>query len=308
MSIKWKAAIAGAVVGALALAGVRRQLERILVRRLRRDQPGRLLDPRAGQQAGHRRLEQDRRRQGRRLQAVVRRVRRPEPRGDRRPEGRHRPPVARARRAEARRRQARRRRLERRPRPRASSPSPSWSSWSARATPRTSRAGTTWSSRASRSSPRTRPRPARRSGTSSPPTATCWPTAAPRPRPQAYLTKFFGNVVALPGSGRDATTAFQRRHRRRAALLRERGDPGPAERRGLRLHRPAETLLIENPGAVTTDATPKAKKFLDLPAPARQAQTDYAEEGFRPLVDGVKVDVKGANDPSDPFPTPPRSC
>ena len=25
---------------------------------------------------------------------------------------------------------------------------------------------------------------------------------------KAYLTKFFGNVAALPGSGRDATTAF----------------------------------------------------------------------------------------------------
>ena len=55
---------------------------------------------------------------------------------------------------------------------------------------------------------------------------------------QAYLKKFFGNVAALPGSGRDATTAFTGRHRRRAAVLRERGDPGPAERRGLRLRHP----------------------------------------------------------------------
>ena len=38
---------------------------------------------------------------------------------------------------------------------------------------------------------RTRPRPARRGGTSSRPTATCSPTAAPRPTPTAYLKKFF---------------------------------------------------------------------------------------------------------------------
>jgi sulfate transport system substrate-binding protein len=36
-----------------------------------------------------------------------------------------------------------------------------------------------------------------------------------------------------------------------------------------------------------------------------EAQEDYAQSGFRPVVDGVDVgEVEGANDPSDPFPTP----
>ena len=33
------------------------------------------------------------------------------------------------------------------------------------------------------------------------------------------------------------------------------------------------------------------------------AQADYAQSGFRPVVDGVEIgEVEGANDPSDPFP------
>ena len=58
-----------------------------------------------------------------------------------------------------------------------------------------------------------------------------------------YMTKFFGNVAALPDSGRDATTAFTERHRRRAPLLRERGDPRPPERPGLRLRDPGRDPL-----------------------------------------------------------------
>ena len=41
-----------------------------------------------------------------------------------------------------------------------------------------------------------------------------------------------------PGQRPGRDHRVQGRHRRRAAVLRERGDPGPAERRGLRLHRP----------------------------------------------------------------------
>ena len=66
---------------------------------------------------------------------------------------------------------------------------------------------------------------------------------------------------------------------------------------------PDQTLLIQNTGAVTTDASKAAKDFLDFQL-SKQGQTDYAKQGFRPLDESVKVDVKGANDPSDPFPTP----
>ncbi len=122
---------------------------------------------------------------------------------------------------------------------------------------------------------------------------------------QAYLKKFFGNVAALPGSGRDATTAFTGgtgdvllSYENEAILARQSGAD-------FDYVVPDQDLLIENPGAVTTDASPKAKKFLTY-LTGKEAQTDYAEEGFRPLGSGIKVDVKGANDPSNPFPTPPK--
>ena len=36
-----------------------------------------------------------------------------------------------------------------------------------------------------------------------------------------------------------------------------------------------------------------------------EAQADYAQSGFRPVVDGVEIgEVEGANDPADPFPAP----
>ncbi len=122
---------------------------------------------------------------------------------------------------------------------------------------------------------------------------------------QAYLTKFFGNVAALPGSGRDATTAFQGGNG--DVLLSYENEAILARQSGADFDYvvPPETLLIQNPGAVTTDSTPKAKKFLDY-LTGTEAQTDYAEEGFRPLDDSIKVEVKGANDPSDPFPAPSK--
>ena len=52
-----------------------------------------------------------------------------------------------------------------------------------------------------------------------------------------YVTHLVGNVATFPGSGRDATTAFTERHRRRPPLLRERGDPGHPGRRRLRVRR-----------------------------------------------------------------------
>ncbi len=54
---------------------------------------------------------------------------------------------------------------------------------------------------------------------------------------------------------------------------------------------------------MTKDASKAAKDFLDFQL-SKQGQTDYAKQGFRPLDKSVKVDVEGANDPSDPFPTP----
>jgi sulfate/thiosulfate-binding protein len=121
----------------------------------------------------------------------------------------------------------------------------------------------------------------------------------------AYLTKFFNNVEALPGSGRDATTAFQ--SGQGDVLLSYENEAILARQSGADFDYvvPPETLLIQNPGAVTTDATPKAEQFLEY-LTGKEAQTDYAKEGFRPLDDSIKVDVEGANDPSDPFPAPSK--
>jgi sulfate/thiosulfate-binding protein len=121
----------------------------------------------------------------------------------------------------------------------------------------------------------------------------------------AYLTKFFGNVEALPGSGRDATTAFQ--SGQGDVLLSYENEAILARQSGTEFDYvvPPETLLIQNPGAVTTDASAKAKKFLTY-LTGKEAQTDYAEQGFRPLDDSIKVEVEGANEPSDPFPAPSK--
>jgi len=125
---------------------------------------------------------------------------------------------------------------------------------------------------------------------------------------QAYLTKVFKNVKALPGSGRDATTAFQGgtgdvliSYENEAIFARQNGEK-------IDYFVPKDTLKIENPAAVTTKANPKAKAFLDFVLTA-EGQEQYVSRGFRPLtgVDGVKVGtVKGANDPKNPFPTPEK--
>jgi sulfate/thiosulfate-binding protein len=122
---------------------------------------------------------------------------------------------------------------------------------------------------------------------------------------KAYLTKFFDNTVALPGSGREATTAFQSgtgdvllSYENEAILARQKGAD-------FDYIVPDQTLLIENPAAVTTNAKPAAAKFLDF-LESKDGQLDYAKNGFRPLVDVGSFETPGANDPSDPYPTPAK--
>lgn len=121
-----------------------------------------------------------------------------------------------------------------------------------------------------------------------------------------YLDQLFANVVALPGSGRDATTAFLggtgdvlMAYENEAILARQSGEE-------FDYVIPDTTILIENPGAVLIDADPKAQSWLDFVLSAK-GQEQFALKGFRPVIDGVEVDeVEGANDPSDPFPTVER--
>lgn len=121
---------------------------------------------------------------------------------------------------------------------------------------------------------------------------------------EAYLKKVFANVKALPGSGRDATTAFQGgtgdvllSYENEAIFARQSGE-------AVDYVVPQQNLLIENPAAVTTKAPKAAQDFLDFGFSAA-GQKIFAQYGFRPVegVSGVDVgEVKGANDPSNPFP------
>ncbi|WP_036224533.1 sulfate ABC transporter substrate-binding protein [Marmoricola sp. URHB0036] len=120
---------------------------------------------------------------------------------------------------------------------------------------------------------------------------------------QAYLKKFLANVAAFPGSGKDATTAFE--GGTGDVLLSYENEAIQARAAGADFDYfiPEQTLLIQNPAAVTKDANSSAKAWLDFQL-SKAGQTDYAKQGFRPLDDSIKVDVKGANDPADAFPVP----
>ena len=123
---------------------------------------------------------------------------------------------------------------------------------------------------------------------------------------KAYLTEFFKHTVALPGSGRDATTAFLAgtgdaliSYENEAILARQSGGE-------LDYVVPDQTMLIENPGAVTVGSNPRAQTFLDFVI-SDAGQEEYVKKGFRSLDNSVTgVEVEGANDPANPFPTPAK--
>ena len=121
-----------------------------------------------------------------------------------------------------------------------------------------------------------------------------------------YLTKFFNHVVALPGSGRDATNTFLQgaanvliSYENEAILARQSGED-------FDYILPDATIKIENPGAVLTSANPKAKTYLNFVlSPA--GQEEFVKKGFRPVVVDTPIgEVAGANNPAKPFPAPPK--
>ena len=120
---------------------------------------------------------------------------------------------------------------------------------------------------------------------------------------ESYMKDFFKNVVALPDSGRDATTAFEGGNG--DVLLSYENEAILAKQGGADFDYvvPDTTLKIENPCAVTDGAPSAAQDFLDFQK-SDEGQKLYAETGYRPLnpIDGLKVD--GATDPSNPFPEP----
>lgn len=129
----------------------------------------------------------------------------------------------------------------------------------------------------------------------------------------AFVDKLFGNVVSLTNSGRDATTSFLGgtgdvllAYENEAILAAQKGQ-------GFEYVIPETTLLIENPGAILKDSSPAAADWLDFVL-SPEGQKQFLLTGFRPVntdapgeVDfaeyGVQPeDVKGAQDPKDPFP------
>lgn len=125
---------------------------------------------------------------------------------------------------------------------------------------------------------------------------------------EEFVTKFFTNAVALPGSGREATTSFTSgngdvliSYENEAILARQNGED-------FDYVVPDDTLLIQNPGAVLEDADPKAQDWLDF-LRTDEAQETYGKFGFRPLTgdpadEQVDYEVEGATDPANPFPAP----
>ncbi|MEV0460043.1 sulfate ABC transporter substrate-binding protein [Catellatospora methionotrophica] len=121
-----------------------------------------------------------------------------------------------------------------------------------------------------------------------------------------FLTKLFGNVVALPGSGRDATTAFV--GGTGDVLLAYENEAILATQAGEKFDWivPSTTILIENPGAITVNADPKAKDWLSFVL-SKDGQRQFALKGFRPIIEGVDTTgVEGAKDPANPFPAPQK--
>ena len=119
---------------------------------------------------------------------------------------------------------------------------------------------------------------------------------------QAYLTAFYKNVVSLPASGREATSAFVGgtgdvllSYENEAINARQNNQP-------VDYLIPDTTFKIENPAAVTKTADAKAKAFLTY-AESEAGQKIFASKGFRPVDAGVTPGtVAGANDPANPFP------
>jgi len=123
---------------------------------------------------------------------------------------------------------------------------------------------------------------------------------------QAYITQLVANVATFPGSGRDATTAFT--SGTGDVLLSYENEAIQAIQGGADFDYviPDTSLKIQTPCAVTKTAPKAATDFLNfIESPAGQKL--YEATGYRPA-DGVDAgsppEVKGANDPSNPFPDP----
>jgi sulfate transport system substrate-binding protein len=119
----------------------------------------------------------------------------------------------------------------------------------------------------------------------------------------AFLKTFFKNAVSKPASGADAMTTFL--GGTGDVLVSYEAEAINARQQGKDVDYivPKQSVLIETPGAVTKTAPPAAKKFLSF-VESTQGQKIFAAHGFRPVSSSVSPGtVKGAIDPSNPYPS-----
>ena len=119
---------------------------------------------------------------------------------------------------------------------------------------------------------------------------------------QAYLKKFYARVVSRADSGSKATEQF--RSGTGNVLISYENEAITARASGADFDYivPDQSVLIENPAAVTKSAPKVAKDFLAF-VESTKGQEVFASKGFRPVLANITVpSVPGANDPSNPFP------
>ena len=124
------------------------------------------------------------------------------------------------------------------------------------------------------------------------------------PDAEQYLKDFFGKVVSRASSGSDAMQQFL--NGTGNVLISYEAEAIAARQAGEDLDYvvPDQSILIQTPAAVTKDGSELAKEFLDY-AESDAGQQIFASKGFRPVSSSTQVGtVEGANDPSNPFPTP----
>ena len=114
---------------------------------------------------------------------------------------------------------------------------------------------------------------------------------------EAYLQQLFKNVVVQDKSARDAMNTFT--SGKGDVLIAYENEAINAQQKGKAVDyvTPKDTILIQNPIAVTKDAKPAAQKFVNwLHTPA--AQKIFASKGYRPVIESLVDKSK--------FPTPPQ--
>ncbi len=119
----------------------------------------------------------------------------------------------------------------------------------------------------------------------------------------AYVKQFFAHVTSRAESGSVAATQFESgtgnvliSYESEAITARQKGED-------LDYIVPDESVLIQTPAAITKSASKSAKSFLSFVESA-DGQKIFAGTGWRPALDGVDPGtVKGAIDPSNPYPT-----